>query len=62
VNETIGVDLPGGDYETIAGLVLHRLGHIPSEGEQMRHGNLKLVVKQMKGLKVERVRITKEAT
>jgi len=62
VNETIGLDLPGGDYETIAGLVLHRLGHIPSEGEQMRHGKLKLVVKKMKGLKVEKVRITMEVT
>lgn len=62
VNETIGLDLPGGDYETIAGLVLHRLGHIPNEGEQMRHGNLKLVVKQMRGMKIEKVRITKEIT
>jgi putative hemolysin len=62
VNETIGLDLPSGDYETIAGLVLHRLGHIPNEGEQLRHGNLKLVVKHMRGLKIEKVRITKEVT
>jgi len=62
VNETIGLDLPGGDYETIAGLVLHRLGRIPSEGEQLRQGNLKLMVRQMKGLKIEKVRITKEVT
>jgi len=62
VNETIGLDLPGGDYETIAGLVLHRLGRIPSEGEQLRQGNLKLMVRQMKGLRIEKVRITKEIT
>jgi putative hemolysin len=62
VNETAGLDLPPGDYETVAGLVLHRLGHIPSEGEQLRQGNLKLVVRQMKGLKIDRVRITKEVT
>lgn len=62
VNETVGLNLPGGDYETIAGLVLHRLGHIPKEGEQIRHGNLKLVVKEMKGLKIEKVRIVKEVT
>lgn len=60
VNETVGLSLPGGDYETIAGLVLHGLGHIPKEGEQLRHGNLKLVVKEMKGLKIEKVRIIKE--
>jgi len=60
VNETAGLDLPPGDYETIAGLVLHRLGRIPSQGEQLRQGNLKLMVKQMRGLKIEKVRITKE--
>ncbi|MBM4445326.1 MAG: HlyC/CorC family transporter [Chloroflexi bacterium] len=60
VNETTGLDLPGGDYETIAGLLLHRLGHIPHQGEQLRSGNLRLVVKELKGLKIERVRIIKE--
>ena len=60
VNESLSLNLPSGDYETIAGLVLDRLGRIPREGEQLRHGNLKLVVKEMKGLKIEKVRIIKE--
>jgi putative hemolysin len=60
VNESLSLNLPSGDYETVAGLVLDRLGHIPREGEQLRHGNLKLVVKEMKGLKIEKVRIIKE--
>ena len=60
VNQELSLDLPEGDYETIAGLVLHRLGHIPKQGEQMRFGNLKLVVKEMKGLRIEKLRITKE--
>ena len=60
VNLELNLDLPDGDYETIAGLVLHRLGHVPKQGEQMRFGNLKLLVKEMRGLKIETLRIIKE--
>jgi putative hemolysin len=60
VNQELNLALPDGDYETIAGLVLHRLGHIPKQGEQMRIGNLKLLVKEMRGLRIEKLRIIKE--
>jgi len=35
-NETAAGFLPEGDYETVAGLVLDRLGRIPSTGERLR--------------------------
>jgi putative hemolysin len=35
---TIGVDLPEGDYTTVAGLVLDRLGHLPAVGEELAVG------------------------
>lgn len=60
INEELNLNLADGDYETIAGMVLHLLGHIPKEGEQIRYGNLKLLVKEMRGLKIEKLRITKE--
>jgi putative hemolysin len=60
VNEETGMSLPSGDYETIAGLVLHRLGHVPKEGEQFRYHDLKFTVKEMRNLKIEKLRITKE--
>ena len=60
VNEETGMNLPSGDYETIAGLVLHRLGHVPKEGEQFRYHDLKFTVKEMRNLKIEKLRITKE--
>ncbi len=31
----IGVEIPEGDYVTVAGFVLQRLGHIPKEGEKV---------------------------
>lgn len=60
VNEELGMSLPGGDYETIAGLVLSRLGHLPREGEQFRYQDMKFTVKEMRNLKIEKLRITRE--
>ena len=60
VNEELGMSLPSGDYETIAGLVLNRLGHVPKEGEQFRYHDLKFTVKEMRNLKIEKLRITRE--
>ena len=58
-NEELGLGLPQGSYETMAGFVLSLLGHIPKEGEVVRHANLRLAVSEMKGLKIERVVITR---
>ncbi len=60
VNEELGMSLPSGDYETIAGLVLNRLGHVPKEGEQFRYQDLRFTVKEMRNLRIEKLRITRE--
>ena len=59
-NEEMGLGIPEGEYETVAGFVLHLLGHIPRQGEQMRYRGLKLVVTRMRGMKIEEVLVTKE--
>ena len=59
-NTEMKLGLPKGDYETVAGLVLKVLGHIPKTGEQIRYGELKLVVTRMNGFKIEEIRVTKE--
>ena len=60
VNEEMGLELPEGDYETVAGFVLDLLGHIPKRGEQVRYKGLKLVITKMRGMKVEEILLTKE--
>jgi len=60
VNDELHLEIPEGDYETLAGFVLTRLGHIPRENEQVRFGDLKLVIKEMRGMRIERILITKE--
>jgi putative hemolysin len=61
VNEEMELDLPEGeDYETVAGFILSLLGHIPSPNEQLRYKGLKVVITEMRGLKIEKVLLTKE--
>jgi CBS domain containing-hemolysin-like protein len=59
-NEQLELELPEGEYETVAGFVLSLLGHIPKEGEQLKYNNLKLVVTAIKGVKIEKILVTKE--
>ena len=59
-NEEMGLELPEGEYETVAGFILHLLGRIPKQGQQLRYKGLKIVVTKMKGLKIEEILLTKE--
>ena len=56
-NENLDIDLPEGDYQTLAGFVLEQLGHIPQEGESFRYGEIQLEVKEMQAVKIHRVEV-----
>jgi CBS domain containing-hemolysin-like protein len=58
-NEELGLDLPKGDYETVAGFILEVLGHIPNPGEHFRHNGLRLEVTQLRGMRIEKVMVTR---
>jgi putative hemolysin len=59
-NEEMGLDLPEGEYETMAGFVLHLLGRIPKQGDQMRYKGLRIVISEMRGMKIEKIMVIKE--
>jgi putative hemolysin len=60
-NEEMELDLPEGeDYETVAGFILSLLGHIPKRNEQLRYKGIKIVITEMRGLKIEKILLTKE--
>jgi putative hemolysin len=60
-NEEMELELPEGeDYETVAGFILSLLGHIPRRNEQLRYHNLKIVITEMKGQKIEKILLTRE--
>ena len=57
--EAFAIDLPHGDFETVAGLVLDHLGHIPVVGEQFEFNQVKVEVLEMRKFKVESIRLIK---
>ncbi len=59
-NQELELDLPEGEYETVAGFVFDLLGHIPKAGERIKYKDLKIVVTEMRGVKIEKVLLTKE--
>src|SRR3990172_1041073 len=59
-NEEMALGLPEGNYETVAGFILHLMQRIPRQGEQLRYKDLKLVITRMRGVKIEEVLVTRE--
>lgn len=60
INEEIMIDLPLDEsYETIGGLLIDRLGHIPKRGEIIYLENgIKMQVMKMRGRKIIEIRLT----
>ena len=59
-NEELRLNLPGGDYETVAGFILSQLGRIPNQGEHFKYQNLKFVITEIRGMKIAKVIVTRE--
>jgi CBS domain containing-hemolysin-like protein len=55
--EQTGFHLPEGPYETLAGFLLARLGHIPTEGESVEADGWQFTVIQVDRHRVEQVRM-----
>ena len=64
LSERIEIELPQGDYDTVAGFMMDRLGHIPEENEraEIQYENAQFIVQRMDDRRIELVlvRITPE--
>ena len=58
LNERLGLDIPKGGYETVAGFLLERIGSIPEVGTAVEHDGVRFSVTEMRGVRVARVRVT----
>lgn len=59
LRDLVDVEFPEGEYDTVAGFILARLGRIPKVGDWVSFDHLKLVVSEMDGVKIERVRLVR---
>ena len=59
-NEQLSLNLPSGEYETVAGFLLEQLGSIPEVGAEVGFANLHFAVLEMRGVRIGRVRVTRD--
>jgi CBS domain containing-hemolysin-like protein len=59
VNEELRLDIPEGDYETLAGFILARLGRLPGTGDSLNYKDVRLTVLEMEGPRIARIEITR---
>jgi CBS domain containing-hemolysin-like protein len=58
VSEELGKDLPDAEWDTVGGLLLNLLGHVPDEGEVVRFEDLEFRAERVQGHRIVSVRIT----
>lgn len=59
VDELVGATLPEGDYDTVAGFVISRLGYLPKSGEhtEVEYENIKFTVLEVEERRIVKVRV-----
>jgi CBS domain containing-hemolysin-like protein len=55
VREQTDLEIPEGDYETLAGFLLSLLGRIPERGEHISHDGWEFKIVEMEGKRIDRV-------
>lgn len=58
--EALGLELPEGDFDTVAGLVINRLSAIPDEGAFFAYGGWLVMVARTNGPRIQTVRFIPE--
>ena len=61
VTDAVGFVIPEGDYETVAGFVLQRLGRIPDAGDEVEVDGWRLTVMRMDRRRIADLRLTRTA-
>lgn len=59
VSEITGVKLPAGEYDTLGGFLISRLGYIPNDGEtpEVAYETLRFTIQQVEEHRIGRVRV-----
>jgi putative hemolysin len=60
-NDELNLNLPEGDYETLAGFLLHLIGRIPYKGEHILYNEFTFTVSEVSNVKIESVTVTAAA-
>lgn len=59
INELVGIEIESEEFHTIGGFLFGLFGHLPKTGEQLRYHDLRFLILEMDGKKIEKIKITK---
>jgi len=62
LNEMLDSELPEGDWDSVGGLLIGLLGHVPVEGEVAEVDGVRLRAEKVTGRRIGRIAITKKAS
>ncbi|MGH2677428.1 MAG: transporter associated domain-containing protein, partial [Actinomycetota bacterium] len=57
LNEILEVELPNEEWDTVGGLMMAVLGHLPSQGEQVELEGLRFTAERVQGRRIAKVLI-----
>ncbi|MEI2639783.1 MAG: hemolysin family protein [Microthrixaceae bacterium] len=57
INDDLDTDLPEGQWDSLGGMVFGLLGRVPEPGDSITHQTTRIIVEQMDGHRVKRVRL-----
>ena len=57
INEELEIEIPEGDYQTLAGFVLDQLGRIPEKGDALEFRDLTITITEMDGPRIDEVEL-----
>jgi CBS domain containing-hemolysin-like protein len=59
INELVNIELESEEFHTIGGFLFGLFGHLPKVGEQLRYHDLRFLILEMDGRKIEKIKISK---
>ena len=59
VEETLGIDIPDGEFDTLGGLIMSELGRMPEEKDEIIYEGHKFLVEEMDERRIDRVIVEK---
>jgi CBS domain containing-hemolysin-like protein len=59
INELVNAELMSDEFHTIGGFLFGLFGHLPKPGEQLRYHDLRFLILEMDGRKIDKIKITK---
>ncbi|MBM01629.1 MAG: hypothetical protein CL762_02785 [Chloroflexi bacterium] len=58
-NDQLSLNIPEGDYETIAGFIIENYQKIPEIGDKTSYDNLRITISEKQGSRISKVRVRK---